>query len=189
MFGCMGGVGKCVGASGVGPAAYSVAKRMGVVGHNANAERERRVAAMRADHERAVAERAAAAPVASGTVSNANKERQTKQANALRNKAAAEASAAATAKKERANATASADYYEDVAEGRLPNPFGTYVHDPTQPVLYQPPSGPKGSNKNAKAAAPPAARKRSTRRRRASSRTMRTRKIETRRARKSRGTR
>ena len=167
MFACMGGVGKCVGASGVGPAAYGVAKRMGVVGHNPNVERERRVAAMKANHKRAVAERAAAAPVASGTVSNANRERQT---NALRNKAVAEASAAAAA---------SAAYYTDVAEGRLPNPFGE-----------MPPKGaPVLENFSAAKAKTAAARKRSTRRRRGSSRTRRSRKIESRRARKSNGTR
>jgi pyruvate/2-oxoglutarate dehydrogenase complex dihydrolipoamide acyltransferase (E2) component len=73
--------------------------------------------------------------------------------------------------------------YAKVAAGSIPNPFGELPPE-GKPVLYQPP--PPNASKNAKAATP-AARNRSTRRRRRSSR--KSRKIESRRARKSNGTR
>lgn len=88
---------------------------------------------------------------------------------------------------ERIAEKASIELERAIEAGEIENPF-PYVHNNKKPVLtsYERPSSKKN---NPKAAAPPAARKRSTRRRRASSRTMKTRKIETRRARKSNGTR
>lgn len=179
MFGCSGGL--CGGMPKINKRSFVA--NMGAAYTAKNVKTEGVSAVRKAGQERAAAEAAAAAaapaPAAAATGLSANNRakrvREIQQANNERNRAAA----AEVAAKERANAAAKAAYYEAVEKGRLPNPF-------------------EAAPPWEAAAAPAAARKRSTRRRRGSSRTRRSprlgparrsRKIETRRARKNNGTR